>query len=240
MGAAGQGGTSAPGCRTNVLTHGCLTWHLIFCNFGVTKGLWDLLSCLLPLALPMLCMVVQGIACRGLEPTAGGSTRDSSLARFPELPYGSRCLEFEPRAEPGVESSGWLCHPSNVPAKQGSAVRRNVILTGPASGQQLRAEQRGSCWTPWPAGDSLSAFLLTCLPRPLPPSWLEGRELRGCALRRCGCAFSSRARPHRGTPGSKGGALAPCGEEGVRSTPACTPALGDGGEPHLAAGCRSP
>lgn len=46
-------------------THACLTRYLIFCNFGVAKGLWDLLSCLPPLALPVLHMSAQ-------EPLAGG------------------------------------------------------------------------------------------------------------------------------------------------------------------------
>lgn len=111
-----------------------------------------------------------GSAVRGFGPTAGGSKCDSPLARFPELPYGSRCPEFEPWAALGVERSGWLCHPSNVPAKQGSAVRRNVIPTSPSSAQQLRSEQRGSYWTPRPAGNPLMVFLLPCLPNLLPPS----------------------------------------------------------------------
>lgn len=76
-----------------------------------------------------------------------------------------------------------------MPAKQGSAARRNVIPPGPASAQQLRSEHWGSVPTPRPASDALSAFLLPCLPRLPPPSWLEGRELWGCAPHRPGCAF---------------------------------------------------
>lgn len=47
-----------------------------------------------------------GTACKELNPTAGGSNCNSPLAGFPGLPYGSRCLEFEPWAEPGGKSSG--------------------------------------------------------------------------------------------------------------------------------------
>lgn len=135
-----------------------------------------------------------GTTCSGFELAARGSDCPSPLARFPELPYGSRCLEFEPRAQPGVRSLGCLCHPSNVCAKQGSAARRNVIPAGPVSAQQPRSEQRGSCQTPPPASHSLSAFLLPCLARLLPPCWLEGRELWGSAPSGCSSAFSSRAR----------------------------------------------
>lgn len=59
-----------------------------------------------------------GSAVGGFGPAAGGSHCYSPLARFPELPYGSRCPEFEPWGALGVERSGWLCHPSNVPTKQ--------------------------------------------------------------------------------------------------------------------------
>jgi len=131
-----------------------------------------------------------GTACGGLEPTAGGSNRGSPSAGFPELPYGSRCLEFELRAEPGVESSGRLCHPSNVPAKQGSAARRNTIPTGPARAQQPRSEPRGSSWTPRPASNSPSAFLLLCLPDgSLPAGWKAGSC--GDGLHGHGCATAA-------------------------------------------------
>lgn len=190
-------------------THGCLTRHLIFTIFGVAKGLWDLLLCLPPLVLPMLHMGSSaGTAHKGFEPTAGVSNRNSPLAGFPGLPYGSRCLEFELWAEPGGKSSGWLCHPSNVPAKQGSAAKRNFIPPSPASTRQLRLEHPGSDPTPRPAGDALSAFLLPCVPRLPPPSRLEGRELWGCAPHRPGCAFRRwlgaprRAPQHRVMEGS--------------------------------------
>lgn len=136
--------------------HPWVSQHALqFCSSGDAQALWDLLSYLPPLALPMW----QCKNCyRGFDPTAGSSSCDSLLAGLPELPYGSRCLESEPWAELGVERLGWLCHPSNVPAKQGSAARRNVILMGPANAQQLRSEQRGSCQSPWTAGNSLLAF----------------------------------------------------------------------------------
>lgn len=220
-------------------THGCLTRHLIFLQFWGSQGAAGPAVLLATPCTPRAAHGGTGTACRGFETTAEGSDHNSPLAGFPGLPYGSRCPEFELWAEPGVKSSGWLCHPSNVPAKQGSAARRNVIPTGPASAQQLRSELRGSCRTPRPASDSLSALLLPCLPRLPPPSWLEGRELRECALRGCGCAFSGRARLRAGTAGSKGGAPAPHTEE-ARSTPTRTPAPSDGGELHLAAGCRTP
>lgn len=88
-------------------------------------------------------------------------------------------------------------------------MRRNVIPTSPLSAQQLRSEQRGSYWTPRPAGNPLTVFLLPCLPNLLPPSWLKGRELHNTRS----CAFSSRASLHSGTPGSNGGALALYTEE---------------------------
>lgn len=83
-------------------------------------------------------------------------------------------------------------------------MRRNVIPTSPLRAQQLRSEQRGSYWTPRPAGNPLTVFLLPCLPNLLPPSWLKGRELHNT----CSCAFSSRGSLHSGTSGSNGGALA--------------------------------
>lgn len=220
-------------------THGCLTRHLIFLQFWHSQGAAGPAVLLATPCTPRAAHGGTGTACRGFETTAEGPDHNSPLAGFPGLPYGSRCPEFEPWAEPGVKSSGWLRHPSNVPAKQGSAARRNVIPTGPAGAQQLRSEPRGSCRTPRPASDSLSALLLPCRPRLPPPSWLEGRELWECALRGCGCAFSGRAGLRGGIAGSKGGAPAPHTEE-AGSTPTRTPAPGDGGEPRLAAGCSTP
>lgn len=92
-------------------------------------------------------------------------------------------------------------------------MRRNVIPIEPPSAQQLRSEQRGSYRTPRPAGNPLMVFLLPCLPNLLPPSWLKGRELWGCALCCCSRAFSSTVSLHSGTSGCRGAALAPHTEE---------------------------
>lgn len=107
-------------------------------------------------------------------------------------------------------------------------MRRNVI---PMSAQQLRSEQRGSYRTPRPAGNPLMVFLLPFLPNLLPPSWLKGRELWGCAPRCCNCAFSSRVSLHSG---SSGGALAP-------ETEGC-PAASQQSTQHwvMADSCRTP
>lgn len=63
-------------------TNGCLTRYLIFTIFGVDKGLWDLLSCLPPLALPVLHMAVQEPLARSSVPLLGVQTAPAPWPGF--------------------------------------------------------------------------------------------------------------------------------------------------------------
>lgn len=67
-------------------------------------------------------------------------------------------------SSPVSGGSGQLCHPSNVPAKQGSAASRNAIQSHP------RWVDR-SCPSPAELQVPL-AFFVHCQPGCLPPSWL--------------------------------------------------------------------
>lgn len=86
-----------------------------FCNFGVARGLWDLLSCLPPLALPVLCMVAQEPLAGGLSPLPGVQTATAPWPGFPSCLMAAGALNLSRGPSQASRARGVSAIPAMYP-----------------------------------------------------------------------------------------------------------------------------
>lgn len=176
-----------------------------FCNFGLAKGLWDLLSCLPPHVLPLWYMVAQEPLAGGSSPLPGVQTATAPWLGFPSCLMAAGALNLSRGPSWVLRAGGGSAIPAMCPLsrdQQGGETLNQHTLRVLRSRGQSRGEAAGPpARRQFPGG--ISAALLPGLQ---PPSLQEGRELRGCAprlqlcLQRQGQAARWHLQQHRGTP----------------------------------------